>query len=321
MTRASYTTVGYIASTVGALLFGLNGVVIKILMDGTGLTGFQVTQFRVAGAAVLMGATMLVLNRSALRLPRRSVIPIVAMGVAVASLQATYAIAVHILPVGIALLLEYTAVLAVALIAYFIFKEHVKARIWIAIALVLAGLVVVAEVWNTTLDPIGVVWALLASASLTAYFILGERQTGTMHPMAVGFWTMTVATVFWAFLSGWWEIDLGVLANDIPLTDDPHGAAGPAWILMGVNIVFGTYLSFALSLFAISRLKATRAGIVATSEILFAFLFAFVLLGETLNVGQIVGATVVLLGIVIAQTAREGRAVEADLALISEEKS
>lgn len=321
MSRASATTIGYIASTVGALLFGLNGVVIKILMDGTGLTGFQVTQFRVAGAALLMGATMLVIDRSALRLPRARVLPVVAMGIAVATLQATYAIAVHILPVGIALLLEYTATLAVALIAYFVFKEHVKPRIWIAIGLVLAGLVVVAEIWNTTLDPIGVIWALLASASLTAYFLLGERQTGAMHPMAVGFWTMTVATIFWAFLSDWWSIDPTVLVASIPLTADPAGIVGPAWVLMAVNIVVGTFFSFALSLFAISRLKATRAGIVATSEILFAFLFAFVLLGETLNIGQIVGAAIVLLGIIIAQTARDGRAIEADLALIAKDES
>ncbi|MEY4396864.1 MAG: hypothetical protein RLZZ40_620, partial [Actinomycetota bacterium] len=71
---------------------------------------------------------------------------------------------------------------------------------------------------------------------------------------------------------------------------------------------------------AISRLKATRAGIVATSEILFAFLFAFVLLGETLNFSQVIGAVVVLIGIVIAQTARDGHGVDADLALIAEEK-
>jgi len=321
VTRASATTVGYLASSLGALLFGLNGVVIKILMDGTGLTGFQVTQFRVAGAAVLMGLTMLVVDRSALRLPRHRILPVVAMGIAVASLQATYAIAVYILPVGIALLLEYTATLAVALIAYFFLKEHVKTRIWVAIGLVLAGLVVVAEVWNTTLDPIGVVWALLASASLTAYFILGERQTGAMHPMAVGFWSMTVATVFWAFLSGWWEIDFAILAENIPLTSEVGGATGPAWLLMAVNIVVGTFFSFALSLFAISRLKATRSGIVATSEILFAFLFAFLLLGEKLNLGQIVGAAVVLIGIIVAQTARDSHGVDADLALISKDTS
>ncbi len=321
MIRVSPRTIGYLASSLGALLFGLNGVIIKILMDGTGLTGFQVTQFRVAGAALLMGATMLVIDRTALRLPRRRIVPIVAMGIAVATLQATYAIAVFILPVGIALLLEYTATLAVALIAYFFLKEHVKTRIWVAIGLVLAGLVVVAEVWNTTLDPIGVVWALLASASLTAYFILGERQTGAMNPMAVGFWSMTVATVFWAFLSEWWEIDPAVLFAIIPLTAEPGGVKGPAWLLMALNIVVGTFFAFALSLFAISRLRATRSGIVATSEILFAFLFAFLLLGEKLNAGQIVGAAVVLIGIIVAQTARDSHGVDADLALVSKDTS
>jgi drug/metabolite transporter (DMT)-like permease len=162
--------IGYIASLAGALLFGLNGVVIKMLMEGTALSGSQITQFRVTGTAIIMGAVMLVINRRALILKRAQVVPIVILGVVVASLQATYAIAVNMMPVGIALLLEYTAVLFVALIAFFWFKEFVKARIWVSIALVLVGLAVVAEVWNTTLDPIGVLWAMGASISLTAYF-------------------------------------------------------------------------------------------------------------------------------------------------------
>jgi hypothetical protein len=44
--------VGYIAATVAAFIFGVNGVVIKLLMDGTGIDGFQVTFLRVVGAAV-----------------------------------------------------------------------------------------------------------------------------------------------------------------------------------------------------------------------------------------------------------------------------
>jgi drug/metabolite transporter (DMT)-like permease len=308
--------VGYIAATVAAVIFGLNGVVIKLLMDGTGVGGFQVTFLRVVGAALLMGAVLLVREPAALRVTRRQILPLIAMGVfGVATLQATYAQAVYLLPVGIALLLEYTAVLFVALIAHFFFKEHVKSRIWVSIAAVLIGLATVAEVWNSTLNVEGVLWALGASASLTTYFVLGERQTGARHPIAVGFWGMAVASVFWGLFSGWWEVDPAVFLSVVPFTDDPTGPSGQAWVLLAFVIVLGTFLTFTLGLWSIKILKATRSGIVATSEVLFAFLAAWLILGETLNAIQLAGAAIVLIGVILAQSARDNRAVETDLAL------
>jgi drug/metabolite transporter (DMT)-like permease len=230
-------------------------------------------------------------------------------------LQATYAQAVFLLPVGIALLLEYTAVLFVALIAHFFFREHVKSRIWVAIIAVLIGLATVAEVWNSTLNLEGVLWALAASASLTTYFLLGERQTGNRHPLAVGFWGMAIASVFWLLFSGWWTMDPLVFARVIPFSSDTAGPAGPAWVLLAFVIVAGTFLTFALGLWSISVLKATRSGIIATSEVLFAFLAAWLILGETLNIVQLVGAGIVLAGVILAQSARDRRAVGPRLAL------
>jgi len=314
--------VGYLAGTVAAFIFGVNGVVIKMLMDGTGIDGFQVTFLRVVGAAVLMGAVMLVLNPGALRVNRKQIVPLIAMGViGVAMLQATYAEAVYLLPIGIALLLEYTAVLFVALIAHFFFREHVKSRIWVSIAAVLIGLATVAEVWNSTLNVEGVLWAFAASASLTTYFLLGERQTGVRHPMAVGFWGMAVASAFWALFSGWWTIDPAIFTRVVPFSDDVDGISGPAWLLLAFIVVLGTFTTFTLGLWSISILKATRSGIVATSEVLFAFLAAWLILGETLNVVQLVGAGIVLVGVILAQSARENRAVVTDLALDTSEIS
>jgi drug/metabolite transporter (DMT)-like permease len=308
--------VGYVAATVAAFIFGTNGVVIKLLMDGTGLDGFQVTFLRVLGGAILMGTVLGIRDSRALHLERKQVFPIVLMGVfGLATLQATYAQAVFMLPVGIALLLEYTAVLFVALIARFWFNEAIKARIWVAIIAVLIGLATVAEIWASTLNVEGVLWAVGASASLTTYFVLGERQTGALHPMAVGFWTMTVATVFWALLSGWWRIDPAVLGAVVPYSSNQAGIAGPAWVLLAFVIVLGTFTTFALGLWSISILKATRSGIVATSEVLFAFLAAWLILGETLNTVQLIGAGIVLVGVILAQSARDGRGVEADLAI------
>jgi len=308
---------GYVYALLAAVLFGANGSVTKITMEA-GLTPAQVTEFRLVGTAVIAGLVLFIVDRQAFRLPRSQWPVMLLLGiVGVALLQATYAAAVQILPVGIALLLEYTAVLMVALVAYFIFKEPVKARIWVAIALVLVGLAVVAQVWSGTLNPVGVALALSAAVCLALYFLVGERQVARMSPLAVSFWTMSIAAVFWSFVSGWWELSPSILITPV----DIGGAAGVLEVPMAVplawNIVLGSFAPFLLSLAALRHLPATAAGIVASSEVVFAFVVAWLWLGETLNVVQIVGAGVVLAGIILAQTARAGKVINADLALIT----
>ncbi len=306
---------GYLYALLAAVLFGANGSVTKVTMEA-GLSPAQVTEFRLVGTAIIAGVVLLVIDRRAFALPRSQWPIMLVLGiVGVALLQATYAAAVQILPVGIALLLEYTAVLMVALVAYFFFKEPVKARLWVAIALVLIGLAVVAQVWASTLDALGVVLALAAAVCLAVYFLVGERQVARTSPLAVSFWTMSIAAVFWSFVSGWWELSPSILSTPV----DIGGAGGvlevPMALPLAWNVLLGSFAPFLLSLAALRHLPATAAGIVASSEVIFAFAVAWLWLGETLDAVQIIGAAIVLAGIILAQTARVGKVVDADLAL------
>jgi drug/metabolite transporter (DMT)-like permease len=231
-------------------------------------------------------------------------------------LQATYAFAIELLPVGIALLLEYLAVLIVAVVAFFFFKEKVHIRLLIAIALVIAGLVAVAEIWASTLNPVGVLWALGAAVTLATYFLVGERQLKVISPLALAFWTMSVATLFWAPFSSWWLFTAETFTTTASLGGNFESVSVPVWFLILWNVTLGSFAPFLLSLSALKRLSATAAGIVATSEIIFAFVTAWLWLQEALNTWQVIGATVVFGGIVIAQTARTSDVVvQADLAL------
>ncbi len=306
---------GYLYALLAAVLFGANGSVTKVTMEA-GLSPAQVTEFRLVGTAIIAGLVLLVIDRGAFVLPRRQWPVMLLLGiVGVALLQATYAAAVQILPVGIALLLEYTAVLMVALVAFFIFREPVKARLWVAIAFVLVGLAVVAQVWASTLNSLGVALALAAAVCLAVYFLVGEKQVARMSPLAVSFWTMSIAAVFWSFVSGWWELSPGIFITPV----DIGGALGVFEVPMAVplawNVLLGSFAPFLLSLAALRHLPATAAGIVASSEVIFAFAVAWLWLGETLEFVQIVGAAVVLAGIILAQSARVGKVVDADLAL------
>jgi len=286
-------------------------------MIEAGMSALQVTQMRVLGAALVAGAVLFILDRRSFRVPRGQALALVVMGViGVGMLQASYALAVELLPVGIALLLEYLAVPMVAVFAFVVFKERVRTRIWVSIGLIMAGLAVVAQIWNSSLNLVGTLWAMVAALSLSTYFLVGEKQMETISPLALMFWSMTIAAVFWAFISGWWRLDPSEFAQSVPLTGVLEGVPAPMWMLLLWNVVMGSFAPFLLSLAAIKKLSATAAGIAATSEIVFAFFVAWLWIGENLSGSQIIGAAVVLSGIIVAQTARRSPVpITADLAM------
>jgi drug/metabolite transporter (DMT)-like permease len=145
---------------------------------------------------------------------------------------------------------------------------------------------------------------------------VGERQLKTISPLALSFWTMSVATVFWAPFSGWWTFTGETFTTSASLGGSLENISVPVWGLVVWNVVLGSFAPFLLSLSALKRLSATAAGIVATSEIIFAFVTAWLWLQESLSAWQVIGASVVFGGIVIAQTARTSDVVvQADLAL------
>ena len=306
---------GYLFGFLAALLFGANGSMTKVILEN-GLDPLQVTQLRTLGTCVIAGAVMLVVDRRGFRLPPRQIAVMAVLGVVgIAALQATYAYAIQLMPVGIALLFEYLAVLFVAVVAFFFLKEKVRARLWIAIGLVLIGLAVVAQVWSSSLDGFGVLMALAAAVTLAIYFLVGERQVTATSPLAVAFWTSGFATLFWAFFSGWWNIDPAIAGKPVSLGGNLSELVLPLWVPVAVLVVLGSFAPFLLSFAAIGRLKATPAGIIASSEVVFAFVVAWLWLGEELDALQLAGAAVVLVGIVLAQTSRAHRVVDADLAL------
>jgi drug/metabolite transporter (DMT)-like permease len=305
----------YLYALLAALLFGANGSVTKVVIEA-GLSPTQLTQFRTLGVAIIAGLVLLATDRQAFRISRRQVMVMAVLGVTgVALLQASYAAAIQLLPVGIALLVEYTAVLMVALVAFFFLREKVRARIWIAIGCVLIGLAIVARVWNSSLNPLGILLGFVAAVSLTIYFVVGERQVTATSPMAVAFWTMSFAALFWAFFSSWWTIGPALFAHPVSLGGNLAALVVPVWVPLAWNVLLGSFAPFLLSFLALQRMTATAAGVIASSEVVFAFLVAFLWLREGLDTVQIVGAVIVLVGIVLAQTARSNKSVDADLAL------
>lgn len=300
-----HPTLGVFFALTAALLFGLNASTTKVIIQ-TGMSPEQVVFVRSLSAFTLALLWALFANRKALKIPVKLIPRIILLGVVgVGMLQWTYSLAVVKLPVGIALLIEYTAVLWVPIIALVFFKEKVNRKIWIGAALVLGGLAVVAQIWDTELDPVGILFGLAAAASLTTYFITGERVQRILPTNVTMVYGMGIATLFFLPFSNWSTFDFSRLAGSIDLSGNLAGTQAPLWLMLIWLGVMGSFLPMAFSYLALRHLSATIVGIIATSETVLAFAFALLWLGEVISFTQALGGIVVVLGILIAQTARK----------------
>jgi drug/metabolite transporter (DMT)-like permease len=90
------------------------------------------------------------------------------------------------------------------------------------------------------------------------------------------------------------------IAYDLALRPPLPGSLS-VWGAMAVIGLLGTLLPFGLEVAALRRLRPSVVGIVATAEPVFAGLIAFFVLRDLLELPQVLGAVLVLAGIVVVQ--------------------
>ena len=112
--------------TLAALLFAVNASVSKVLLEA-GVEPARLTAVRCTGTALGLGLVLLVVAPGRLRVSARELPALVVLGLAGAAMvQWLYFVAIDRLPVGIALLLEFTAPVLVALYTRVVRREDVR---------------------------------------------------------------------------------------------------------------------------------------------------------------------------------------------------
>jgi drug/metabolite transporter (DMT)-like permease len=305
MTHVKRPAVGCAMALGAAAFFAVNGTVSKLALSGE-LDATALTALRGLGAFLGLAGFLAVTSPARLRVGVRELPFLATYGVVgVALTQWLYFVAIGRLPIGIALLLEFTAPVLIAVWARFVLRERVSGRVWWALTLALAGLAMVARIWvGGTLDGLGVTAGLCAAVALASYYLLGERGVTTRDPISLTCWSMAAAALFWAFVRPPWTFGGGALTERIAIGGPLGDGTAPSWALLLAVVVTGTIVPFSLSMAALRHLPATTVGIVGMTEPVLAGGVAWLWLGETLAPVQLVGSAVVIVGIGLAQTAR-----------------
>ena len=253
-----------------AASFGLSGSLARGLMDA-GWSSAAAVSVRILLAAVVLAPLAVVQLRGRWELLRRN-LPLVGVYglLAVAGCQLAFFNAVERMPVGVALLIEYMSPVAVIGWLWLTRGQRPGPRTVAGALLAIAGLALVLDlVSGTDVDGIGIIWAFGAMVGVTAYFLISAREDDGLPPVVLAAAGLTV------------------------------GAA--ALLALGLGVVTAA-LAYVTGIAATRRLGSRLASFVALTEVLAALGFAWVLLGQAPRSIQLLGAALVLLGVVIVKS-------------------
>lgn len=300
--QADHFRLGLLFAAASAFTFGMSGPFAKSLMEA-GWSPTAAVTARLAGGALVLALAATLIKPDWVRQAREHAQTVVVYGlIPVAGAQLCYYNAVAHLSVGVALLLEYTAPILVVGWLWATTRQPPSGLTLAGVALAIAGVTLVLDVFSTgtRIDPVGVAWALGAAVCAGFYFMMSDRVSADgsgLHSITLAAGGLVVATI---------AVTLLGVAGVMPLTFTAHDAAVAGttvpWLVPVIMLgVVSTAVAYTLGISGVARLRPSFASLVGLTEVLFAVLAAWVLIGERVSAIQAVGGVVVLLGLALAR--------------------
>lgn len=291
--RSAHTSrlTGYMMVIVAATLFGFNGSLSRLLFDD-GISPTTLVEFRMLIGGLCLMLVMSMGARKELRVRTRQWGWLVAFGITLALVTFTYFVAISRLPIAVALVIQFTAPAWIAIGEAMIRRRAPSRYVLSALGLTFGGVALLTGIWHLSLnglDPLGLLYAVFGLITYAAYLLLGRRLGRDIPSLTTTTYGAIVAAIFWLCIQPLWTVP----AN----TWTPHHL-----LLITLVGILGMAIPFSLVIGALRIIDATRAGIVSTFELVAGGVIAYFWLGQQLDVLQIMGGILVLVGIVILQS-------------------
>lgn len=260
-----------VLSAVGLIIIGSVGIQISSAIASTlfaDLGPLAVSALRMSIAAIVLLAVFRpkIRGRS-----KREWIGIVIYGVAMAAMNISLYEAIHRLPLGVAVTLEFLGPCAVALFASRRVVEGV-----LAVA-ALAGVVLIAGPAGYG-DVLGIFFGLSAGLFFAIYTVASARVGKSENGISGLAWSVTIAAVL--------SLPLVATAGAAPTP--------PQWGVLALSAIIGVSIPYTVDTLAAKLTSARVVGTLFSMDPLVAALFGFLLLGETISGLGFLGIAIVV---------------------------
>jgi len=292
------TRAGFVLALFSAATFGTSGTFATSLID-TGWSPAAAVAIRISIAAVLLAVPAVVTLRGRWNVLWHNIRMVTIYGlVAIAGCQVFFFNAVQHLSVGVALLLEYMGIILI--VGWLWIRNGQRPRrltITGSVAAVLGLILVLNLVGDTHIDLVGVLWGLAAAVGLAVFFVLSAKSDPDLPPLAMASGGMTIGAVTLLILGV-----LGALPMHANVDDVDFAGHQVSWLVpvIGLSLVAAA-IAYVAGIAATRILGSKLASFVGLTEVLFAVLFAWLLLGEVPTAMQLLGGVLILAGVALVR--------------------
>ncbi|MBA2309920.1 MAG: DMT family transporter [Pseudonocardiales bacterium] len=296
--RGGYGGIGLVFALLSAATFAMSGPLASALIEAGWSPAAAVTA-RIGTAALVLTIPAVLVLRHARGALRHAAGPVLLYGtVAVAGCQLAFFNAVAHLSVGVALLLEY---LGSVLVVGWLWLRHGQRprRLTVAGAgAAVLGLLLVLDVTGSgDLDVVGVLWGLAAAVGLATFFIVSASTDNKLPAIPMAWASMLIGSGLLIVLGAAGLVPLQANTSDVLLLD--HATS---WLVALAGLaVISAVIAYVTGIGAARRLGAKVASFVGLTEVLFAVLFAWLMLGQLPRPIQLVGGVFIVAGVAMVR--------------------
>jgi len=290
--------IGLGLALLSAATFGTSGTFARSLTDA-GWSAEAAVVARVGIAALLLAVPVVLAMRGRWAVARRSLPSVAWYGLlAVVAAQVCFFNAIQHVPVGVALLLEYSGIIGVVGWMWAVHGERPRQLTVAGTVAAVLGLGLVLDLTGTTsLDATGVAWGLGAAAGLAAYFILSAHIDDELPSVALACGGMAVGAIALLALGA-----VGALSLEATFGDVDFAGQRTSWLVPVVGLsVVAAVIAYVAGIGSARILGAHLSSFVGLTEVLFAVLVAWVALGELPTAVQFAGGALIVAGIALVR--------------------
>ena len=288
-----------------ALTFSVNGIFSTVVLEH--MSAFRLAQVRAISAFTILFIFALLFRRELLRITKKEIPLAIAYGIiGFALVNVGYFLGIERgLPLGLVLVIEFTAPIWIALWIKYIRKGFVARDMWLAIALSLLGLVLLTKIWDGfEFDLLGLAGALGSAFALTGYFLIGKKFGANRHPIGSTIIGLSVASAFWLLVLPIWNFPTEVFSMKMDFHGYFSGTLFPGWLLLLWIVVMGTIVPYLFGISGLRLLSESKSSVLGMLEPVLAGALAWIWLGQSWDAIQLIGAVIVLVGIYLADRSK-----------------